>query len=111
MAQDVINQLQELCGRLRDQLMQQPEYRALMSLEKTIEDLSIYLHASPAAPLSRAPEATPAEPPVLDVNAMDAGLSMRHGADQVADALADALRTPKASAARTLDHLPSHRVA
>lgn len=41
MAQHVIDQLQELCERLREQLMQQPEYRALVSLEKTIEDLSI----------------------------------------------------------------------
>ena len=39
MAQDIINQLVELCDRLRDQLKQQPEYRALISLEKTIQDL------------------------------------------------------------------------
>ncbi|MDB5641074.1 MAG: hypothetical protein JWN07_391 [Hyphomicrobiales bacterium] len=120
MAQDVIDQLQELCGRLREQLMQQPEYRALVSLEKTIEDLSIYMDAVPA-PLARAHaqhEAPPAfdvapdEPQILDVNAMDTGLSMRHGADHMADALADALRAPKAAmTARTMDHLPSHRVA
>ena len=113
MAQDVIDQLQELCGRLRDQLMQQPEYRALVSLEKTIEDLSIYMGGASAAaappPRMHAPQ--PEEPAVLDVNAMDHGLSMRHGADHVADALADALRAPKPTAARTLDHLPSHRVA
>ena len=48
MAQHVIDQLQELCERLREQLMQQPEYRALVSLEKTIEDLSIYMHAARA---------------------------------------------------------------
>ncbi len=114
MAQHVIDQLQELCGRLREQLMQQPEYRALVSLEKTIEDLSIYMHAAPT-PIARAPVAPvmqEAEPDVLDVNAMDADVLMRQGMDHVADTLTDALRTPKAvSAARTMDHLPSHRVA
>ncbi len=113
MAQDVISQLQDLCGRLREQLMQQPEYRALMSLEKTIEDLSIYMGGgqtlAPAAPMAHA---APEDPPILDVNALDGGISMRHGADDLADALADALRAPKvASSARAVDHLPSHRVA
>lgn len=112
MAQHVIDQLQELCGRLREQLMQQPEYRALVGLERTIEDLSLCMGAgqtSAAAPTTAT--FAPEQPPVLDVNAMESGLSMRHGADHVADALADALRTPKPAAARTLDHLPSHRVA
>jgi hypothetical protein len=114
MAQDVISQLQDLCGRLREQLMQQPEYRALVSLEKTIEDLSIYMggaQASAPAPMMSRP-AEPEEPAILDVNALENGISMRHGADDLADALADALRAPKvASSARAVDHLPSHRVA
>ena len=119
MAQDVIGQLQELCERLREQLMQQPEYRALMSLEKTIEDLSIYMGAPPARMPAPAPAAAPEpapmmfepEPPILDVNAMDETTAMTADSDQLADALVDALRTPKIRAARTVDHLPSHRVA
>ena len=121
MAQDVIEQLQELCGRLREQLMQQPEYRALISLEKTIEDLSVYMgvsaapaRAQPPAPepvFASEPEAPVFEPPVLDVTSMDPETAIGDGADQLADALVDALRTPKVSTARTLDHLPSHRVA
>jgi hypothetical protein len=108
MAQDVIEQLEALCGRLRDQLMQQPEYRALVSLEKTIEDLSVYMSAGAARP-TRAPEA---EPLVVDVNTTDASAPMFSETDQLADAMVDALRTPKASAtARAMDHLPSHRVA
>jgi hypothetical protein len=114
MAQHVIDQLQELCEQLRAQLMQQPEYRALVSLEKTIEDLSIYMGTAPA-PAARAhatPEGSSAGPVVLDVNAMDADMMMRHGMDHVADALTGALRAPTVpSAARTMDHLPSHRVA
>jgi thiamine monophosphate kinase len=88
-----------------------------MSLEKTIEDLSIYMGAPPArmpAPAA-APEPAPMmfepEPPILDVNAMDETTAMTADSDQLADALVDALRTPKISAARTVDHLPSHRVA
>lgn len=105
MAQDVINQLEALCGRLRDQLMQQPEYRALVSLEKTIEDLSIYMGAG-------ATSTARTQPPVIDVNATDPGVSMYNDAEELADVMVDALRTPKASStARTLDHLPSHRVA
>lgn len=119
MAQDVIGQLQELCERLREQLMQQPEYRALMSLEKTIEDLSIYMGAPPArmpAPVHFAePEPEPAfsepEPTIIDVNVMDETTAMTADSDQLADALVDALRAPKISTARTVDHLPSHRVA
>ena len=114
MAQHVIDQLQELCERLREQLMQQPEYRALVRLAKTIEDLSIYMQAAPA-PVARARAASvmsEPEPEVLDVNAMDADRMMRQGMDHVADAMTDALRAPKLpSAARTMDHLPSHRVA
>ena len=94
--------------------MQQPEYRALVSLEKTIEDLSIYMQAA-HAPVARARAASvmsEPEPEVLDVNAMDADRMMRQGMDHVADAMTDALRAPKLpSAARTMDHLPSHRVA
>ena len=108
MAQNVIEQLEALCGRLRDQLMQQPEYRALVSLEKTIADLSLYMRGG-------ATRATPApidEPSVLDVNALDAAPSITADPDALADVMVDALRTPKASAtARTMDHLPSHRVA
>jgi hypothetical protein len=104
MAQNVIDQLEALCGRLRDQLMQQPEYRALKSLEKTIEDLSAYMGADAHTP--------PAPPPlVLDVNETDS-TSFHGDADELADAMVDALRIPKASStARTVDHLPSHRVA
>jgi hypothetical protein len=110
MAQHVIDQLEELCGRLREQLMQQPEYRALISLERTIQDLSACVASrAPEAPIF-APPAMEDERPVVDVHAMDAGISMRHGADTVADALADALRERK-PAARPVDHLPSHRVA
>jgi hypothetical protein len=107
MAQDVIDQLEALCGRLRDQLMQQPEYRALKSLEKTIEDLSVYMRTDTA----RAAPAPHDEPLVPDVQASDSA-SMLADPDELADVMVDALRTPKAgSTARTVDHLPSHRVA
>jgi hypothetical protein len=108
MAQNVIEQLEALCGRLRDQLMQQPEYRALVSLEKTIADLSVYMGGG-----ARRATSTPVEEPlVIDVNAVEAGPSINGDPDELADAMVDALRTPKASAtARTMDHLPSHRVA
>ncbi len=108
MAQDVIEQLEALCGRLRDQLMQQPEYRALVSLEKTIEDLSVYMGGG-ATRTTSTPETKPL---VVDVSTPEPSPSGFSDADQLADAMVDALRTPKASAtARTMDHLPSHRVA
>jgi hypothetical protein len=67
------------------------------------------------APAYVAPEPEPSifepEPTILDVNVMDETTAMTADSDQLADALVDALRTPKISTARTLDHLPSHRVA
>ena len=96
MAQDIIEQLQTMCTRLREKLMQQPEYRALQSLERTIEDLAGCRDVLPfETPLSQ-------------------GLDMSQGATHVADALADALgvETEQTSPiARAADHLPSHRVA
>lgn len=111
---DIIHQLRDLCDRLRAQLMRNPEYRALMSLERTIEDLSacteqLYAPEHMQATMSAAPNAPAQEPAPLDVNSIDAGISMRQGADQLAEALADALqRKPQP---RPVDHLPSHRVA
>lgn len=96
MAQDIIEQLQTMCTRLRDKLMHNPEYRALMSLERTIQDLSGCLDVLPVEP------------------DLSQGINMSQGADHVADALADALGVqmqPSAPMPRAADHLPSHRVA
>ena len=96
MAQDIIEQLQTMCTRLREKLMQQPEYRALQSLERTIEDLA------------GCSDVLPLESPLSQ------GLDMSQGATHVADALADALGAEMQQTsplARAADHLPSHRVA
>ena len=96
MAQDIIDQLQTMCGRLRDKLMQNPEYRALQSLERTIEDLA------------GCSDVLPMEPPISQ------SLDMSQGATHVADALADALGVQMQETSpvvRAADHLPSHRVA
>ncbi|MDB5596806.1 MAG: hypothetical protein JWM36_3767 [Hyphomicrobiales bacterium] len=108
MAQDVIETLLTLCEQLKDKLMQQPEYRALLSLEKTIQDISECMGSlEQSAPPPRAYE-PPAPESRFDASAM----SMRQGAGKVADVLADALMERKQQIARsTADHLPSHRVA
>lgn len=98
MAQEIIDQLQTLCDRLREKLMQQPEYRALMSLERTIEDVSSCMDI--IADLGPAPRL---DPVAMENDAM----SMKHGANHMADVIADALRDRK----KPIDHLPSHRVA
>ena len=110
MAEDVIQSLQTLCDRLRDKLMQQPEYRALLSLEKTIEDISACMGTLSTESLTPdfAEPTRHAETRGLDASAM----SMHQGADKVADVLADALMERKHITPRsTADHLPSHRVA
>ena len=98
MAQDIIEQLHQLCDRLRQQLMQQPEYRALLSLEKTIEDISACTGAiASALPQDDEIETSAAEiafAPILEP--MD-------------DRLEEPM--PERNSARPGDHLPSHRVA
>jgi hypothetical protein len=98
MAQEIIDQLQTLCDRLREKLMQQPEYRALMSLERTIEDVSACMDT--IADLSPAHRMDP-------VGMETDAINMKHGANHMADVIADALRDRK----KAIDHLPSHRVA
>jgi hypothetical protein len=113
MSQDVIESLQSLCDRLREKLMQQPEYRALMSLEKTIEEISscMGLGTLPAAEPEH--EFAPSPTPMMESRGLDAAsMSMHQGAGKVADVLADALMDRKHQSSRaTADHLPSHRVA
>ena len=96
MAQDIVDQLQSMCARLREKLMQNPEYRALQTLERTVQDLSACL------------DVLPSETDIAN------GIDMSQGADHMVDALADALgahiqQSPQAP--RAADHLPSHRVA
>lgn len=113
MAQDVIDSLQTLCDRLREKLMLQPEYRALISLEKTIQELSGCMEqfAEPAMEIMPAFAEEPSFTPPAEQRGIDASaMSMRQGASKVADVLADALNERK-QITRTADHLPSHRVA
>ncbi|MBX9741556.1 MAG: hypothetical protein K2X62_15885 [Beijerinckiaceae bacterium] len=108
MSQDVIESLQILCDRLRDKLMQQPEYRALKSLEKTIEEISACMGSLGA----EAPAPDFSAPPMMEPRGLDASsMSMHQGAAKVADVLADALMERKHQPRSTADHLPSHRVA
>ncbi|MDB5648672.1 MAG: hypothetical protein JWL62_192 [Hyphomicrobiales bacterium] len=109
MAQDVIQSLQTLCDRLREKLMLQPEYRALLSLEKTIEDISGCMGVLDE-PAALPEQAAPAPAPAAEARGFDvSAMSMRQGSGKVADVLADALMDRKQRA--TADHLPSHRVA
>lgn len=96
MSHDILERLQELCAKLREKLMANPDYRALVTLERTIQELTICLDAVDLKDTALANPKTP-------------DVSMQHGAETMAGRIADALRERKPSQAAA--HLPSHRMA
>jgi pyruvate/2-oxoglutarate dehydrogenase complex dihydrolipoamide acyltransferase (E2) component len=75
MSDDILNAMRALREDMRQRLMQAPEYRALVALDRAIDEVCAILHdpASDAAPAAMAEtkansapqaQATPAAPPV-----------------------------------------------
>jgi hypothetical protein len=110
MPQDIVNAMRNLREEMRQRLLQVPEYRALVALDKSIDEIcSIMRETSPASltasPPARAIAPDHASVSVVEPDAQPAAPARHHG---IANAFAETLaaRMDQRSAARPAPAYP-----
>ncbi len=69
MPHDVLEFMRALREEMRQRLMQVPEYRALMALDRSIDELCAILQDGVSAPIAAAPKPAPAPAPMAEAPA------------------------------------------
>lgn len=103
MPHDIVNAMRNLREEMRQRLLQVPEYRALVTLDRSIEEIDAILRVTmeaPALALTPEPASVPAHPSALAVETMPQPAPARHHA--IASAFAETLaaKMDQRSAAR-----------
>lgn len=111
MPHEIVNAMRNLREDMRQRLLQVPEYRALVTLDRSIEEIDAILRDTMEAP-ALTPASVPAHPPVLAVETMTQSVApARHHAIATAFAETLAAKMDQRSAARPAGYPLAARVA
>jgi hypothetical protein len=103
MPQDLVNALRNLREEMRQRLLQVPEYRALVTLDRSIDEICSIMQEAPTPAALTAPPAAPEYPSISVVEpAAQSAAPARHHA--IANAFAETL-------AAKMDQRPAARPA